>query len=203
MDTNYSWFTQPSTRNRGSSKPNPDEISLIDSLSSWFLNPAQNNRGMSTQEANQQYNPPSIQNGKLVAGTPMEGSIPQLQPQIANAFDGVAQMNLDHQQLQNTNDPFSSQALKQLSQQEITQRLFPNSQTQQLKTNILGEQIPMNQLPKGSGYVNGKLFDSNKQSPQGMFTGYSKERDASLDSYGKVDKNSDFYKRNKKAMENL
>lgn len=149
------------------------------------------------------YNPPSIPNGKLITGTSMEGYSPQLKSQVANAFDGVAQMNLDNQQLQNINNPFSTQALKQLQQQEIGKKVFTNTQVDQPKTNILGEQIPIDQLPKGVGYVNGKLFDSNKQSTQGMFNGYSKERDAALDSYGKVDKNSEFYKRNKKAMENL
>lgn len=187
----------------------PGQISLenqmpdFETIKNWFLTPVQNNRGMSTQEAIQQYNPPSIQNGKLVVGTPMEGSSPQLQSQVANAFGGVAQMNLDNQQLQNTNDPFSSQALKQLPQQEIAKKLFINPQVEQPKTNILGEQVPIQNLDSGVGYVNGKLFDSNKQSTQGMFAGYSKERDAAIDKYGKVDKNSEFYKRNKKAMENL
>lgn len=74
----------------------------------------------------------------------------------------------------------------------------------QPKTNILGEQVPMQNLDSGVGYVNGKLFNSNKQNTQDMFAGYSKERDAAINSNtGRIDKNSDFYKRNKQAMENL
>jgi len=150
-------------------------------------------------------NPPSIQNGKLVAGTPMEESSPQLQSQVANAFGGVAQMNLDNQQLQNTNDPFSSQALKQLPQQEIVQKLFINPQVEQPKTNILGE--PTGKTFGGvsiSKDAKGNPVISNTTNPyEGMFTGISKERDAAIDpNTGKVDKNSDFYKRNAIALHN-
>lgn len=134
-------------------------------------------------DPNEQYNPPPNQNGKL--GEDQAGL-------IANST------NVPPVQT----SPFKDAGLPDAQIQALLQQTQPTV-TEQPKTNILGEQVPMNQLPKGIGYVNGKLFDSNKQSTQGMFAGYSKERDAALDKYGKVDKNSEFYKRNKQAMSNL
>lgn len=176
MANNYSWFTQPALRNRGSTNSNPNQLSILDSLSKWFNEPAQNNRGMSTQEAIQQYNPSSIQNSPIVN----DNLIPLIQT------SPYKDTNLPDAQIQ---------------------ALLHQTQTiplEQPKTNILGEQVPMQNLDSGVGYVNGKLFDSNKNSFSRMFDGYSKERDAAIDpKTGKIDRNSNFYKRNKQAMENL
>lgn len=99
--------------------------------------------------------------------------------------------------------PFKDAGLPDAQIQALLHQIQPTI-SEQSKTNILGEQVPIQNLDSGVGYVNGKLFDSNKQSPQGMFTGYSKERDAAIDpNTGRLNKNSEFYKRNKKAMENL
>ena len=189
MNTNYSWFTQPAARNRGFSKPNPEEISLIDSLSSWFNKPAQNNRGMSTQEAIQQYNPPSIQNGKFVQGTPIQ----------EQASSAVNNENIPSIQT----SPFKDPSLVDAQLNALFRQTQPTT-TKQSKTNILGERVPMQNLDSGVGYVNGKLLDSNKTSFSGLFDGYSKERDTAIDTKtGRIDRNSEFYKRNKKAMSNL
>lgn len=84
----------------------------------------------------------------------------------------------------------------------VPTQVVPNKQP---KTNILGE--PTQKTFGGvtvTKDVNGNPVISNTSNPyEGMFTGISKERDAALNQYGKVDKNSEWYKRNKQVMENL
>ena len=207
MNTDYSWFTQPALRNRGSTNSNPNQLSLIDSLASWyqgqvaeqqqaletlsnwFNKPAQNTRGMSAQEAIQQYYPMSIQNGNAVAGTP-------IQEQANSIVNGNFIPPTE-------TSPFKDSSLPDAQINTLLHQSIPTI-NKESKTNILGEQIPIQNLDSGVGYVNGKLFDSNKNSFSGMFDGYSKERDAAIDpKTGKIDRNSEFYKRNKKIMENL
>lgn len=144
------------------------------------------------QEIIKQYNSPSIQPGSYTPQSINMGNI------LGEVKPSDVYKSPEYSLTQNKVNSYD----KVLPTQE-TLRQQPIENLLKTKTNILGEQIPMHLLPKGVGYVNGKLFDSTKDNIQGMFTGYSKERDAALDSYGKVDKNSEFYKRNKKAMENL
>jgi len=184
-----------------------------------FNNPVANSTGM--YNPNKKFTNKNVDNLTALQQYKMSKQQPNFDPFKTNITESYAQNIIPEQAIidQQENDlaynqihtlnntPTQQQVTNQKLQSFIPQIVVPqtieNLPKTQSKTNILGEQISMDQLPKGVGYVNGKLFDSNKQSTQGMFNGYSKERDAALDSYGKVDKNSEFYKRNKKAMENL
>jgi len=99
--------------------------------------------------------------------------------------------------------PFKDSSLVDQQESNIlsgyTQPTVVGSNTpQQPNKNILGEQ-PTQKTYGGVSVakdINGNPVISNTTNPyEGMFTGMSKERDAALVN-GKVDKNSDFYKRN-------
>lgn len=182
-----------------------------------FNNPVANSIGM--YNPNKKFTNKNVDNLTALQQYKMSKQQPNFDPFKTNTTESYTQNIIPEQAIidQQENDlaynqihtlnntPTQQQVTNEKLQSFIPQKVVPQTVENLLKTktNILGEQIAMDQLPKGVGYVNGKLFDSNKQSTQGMFNGYSKERDAALDSYGKVDKNSEFYKRNKKAMENL